>query len=123
MIEVRNSSIHGRGAFTTAAIRKGETFHTAHLLVFDGDQAEAVAKTVAAHYVFYIADHPTNPTLDVTGLAMSPISFVNHTPQCNADFVVDPAASTVSFTARRDIAAGEEVTIDYGDFAAKLGIE
>jgi SET domain-containing protein len=59
----------------------------------------------------------------VTGLAMSPISFVNHHRPPVASFVVNGTARTVAFTALRDISPGEEITIDYGDFAEKLGIE
>ncbi|MDZ4761714.1 MAG: SET domain-containing protein-lysine N-methyltransferase [Alphaproteobacteria bacterium] len=122
MVEVRTSSIHGRGAFAVNRIKHGELFHVAHLLVFDCSQSRAVNATVAGHYVFYIADCP-EPDCDVTGLAMSPISFVNHRRPCNASFEVSATDRTVSFTALRDIEKGEEITIDYGDFAAKIGIE
>lgn len=123
MIEVRTSPIHGRGAFASQAISKGQTFHVAHLLVFDCGQAAAVNQTIAGNYVFYIEDCPDDPLRDVTGLAMSPISFVNHRRPCNASYIVDGAARTVSFTALHDIDGGEEITIDYGDFADKLGIQ
>ncbi len=122
MIEVRESPIHGRGTFASGPIRKGETFHTAHLLVFDCGEADAIERTAAAHYVFHIEDCAVAPDKAVTGLAMSPISFVNHHRPPDASFAVDGKARTVSFTALRDIGQGEEITIDYGDFAEKLGI-
>jgi hypothetical protein len=122
MIEVRSSPIHGRGAFAGGMLRRGEVFHTAHMLVFDCAQSAAIARTAAAFYVFHVDDCPGEPEHEVTGIALSPISFVNHARPCNASFAVDAVSRTVSFTALRDIPAGEEITIDYGDFAAKLGI-
>ncbi|MBI1358839.1 MAG: SET domain-containing protein-lysine N-methyltransferase [Alphaproteobacteria bacterium] len=122
MIEVRSSAIHGRGVFSTEFIRRGELFHTAHLLVFDCDQSTALSGTLASNYVFHIEDCADDPACQKTGLAMSPISFINHHRRCNATFVVNGPARTIDFTAVRDIAPGEEITIDYGDFAEKLGI-
>ncbi len=122
MIDVKASAIHGRGVFATTAIEAGQSFHTAHLLIFDGAQHAALQETVACHYVFHVADCPNGSDRDTTGLAMSPISFVNHHRPPNAVFVVDAISQTITFTAARPIAAGEEVTIDYGDFAEKIGI-
>ncbi len=106
--------------FATRPIRRGETFHTAHLLVFGCEQAAAVAQTTVAHYVFHIED--CDDTRAVTGIALSPISFANHARPASAAFHVDAREHTVSFTALRNIAADEEITIDYGDFADKLGL-
>jgi SET domain-containing protein len=122
MIEVGVSSIHGRGAFAAVDIAKGTAFHVAHLMVFGCEEAEAVTATSIGAYVFYIEDCPNGGTHDHVGLAMSPISFINHRLPPNAAFTVNSAALTVTFTALADIAAGEELTIDYGDFAEKLGI-
>lgn len=121
-IHVGASRVHGKGAFTSRRIAAGECFHTAPLFIFGCEDAPHVARTRAAHYVFYISDCPETPGLEVTGLALSAISFVNHARPANTTFVVDPAAGTVSFTAARVIDAGEEIFIDYGDFAERLGI-
>jgi len=123
MIEVRSSSIHGRGVFASVAIAGGEQFHVAELLIVDSDQHAALQNTVFGHYVFHVADDPEGGDRDVTGLAMSPISFINHRRPANAAFTVDGPARQIAFVATTDISPGEEITIDYGDFAAKLGIE
>lgn len=122
MIDVRSSPIHGRGVFAVRPIRRGATFHTAHLLPFGCEQAEALSRTTAASYVFHIEDCGDDGSA-VTGIALSPISFVNHQRPASAAFTVDPATRTISFSALRDIAADEEITIDYGDFAEKLGLD
>jgi uncharacterized protein len=119
MIEVRASPIHGRGVFAHEAIAAGQRFHVAHLLVFSGAEQAAIDRTAVGHYVFHVADSPDG---DVTGLAMSPMSFVNHHRPANAAFEVDASAQTIAFTALTTIAEGEEITIDYGDFADRLGI-
>lgn len=122
MIEVRSSPIEGRGVFATQALSPGAPFHTAELLIFDLDEYPALQQTRAAHYVFHVSDDPAESGKSVTGLAMSRISFINHARPANCSFQVDADTSTVSFAALRDIAAGEELTIDYGDFAEKLGL-
>ena len=122
MISVRHSSIHGRGVFADFPIAAASPFHVAHLLVFEPEQQAALEGTAAAHYVFHISDEPGDPPRTRTGLAMSPISFINHARPANTAFTVNPSAQTITFSALRDIAEGEELTIDYGDFAEKLGI-
>lgn len=122
MIEVRTSPIHGRGAFALDAIRPGSEFHLAHLLIFPCSQWSAVQETSAAHYVFHVEDCPDHPERSRLGLAMSPMSFVNHSRKPNAAFRVNIRNQTITFSALRAIAAEEEITIDYGDFAEKLGI-
>src|SRR5262249_20683758 len=99
MIQVRTSSIHGRGAFAAAATASGETFHTAQLMTFGCEEIDHINATRIGSYVFYIEDCPHGAAHDHVGLAMSPISFVNHRRPCNTTFVVDPAAQTVAFTA------------------------
>ncbi|MEZ5937095.1 MAG: SET domain-containing protein-lysine N-methyltransferase [Hyphomonadaceae bacterium] len=123
MLEVRSSPIHGRGVFAAAPIAKNDVFHVAHLLVFDSDQTQAVNATTLGCYVFHVEDNPNGDGTSLTGLAMSPISFINHSRTANAAFEVDAANRTIRFIAQRDIAQGEELTIDYGDFAARIGIE
>lgn len=122
MIEVGESGIHGRGAFTTVAVAKGDVFHVAPMMIFDCAQAPHAAKTWVSHYVFYVADCPNDPDCEITALALSPISFVNHARPSNCAFQVNVAAQTISFVALRDLRAGEEVTIDYEDFAERIGV-
>ena len=52
-------------------------------------------------------------------MAFCPISMCNHSASANADFRADPAGANVPLTANRDIAAGEEIPIDYEDFSEK----
>jgi SET domain-containing protein len=42
------------------------------------------------------------------------MQFANHSAEPNAKFVRNIEALTMTFTALRDITAGEEITIDYG---------
>ena len=46
-------------------------------------------------------------------LVFGAMQFTNHSDMPNAEFTRDIAALTMTFTALRDIEAGEEITIDY----------
>lgn len=118
-VEVRSSPIHGRGAFAAYDIHRGQAFHTAHMLVFDPAESALLKAQRLGHYLFHVEDTAAGERL---GIALSPLSFLNHRRPANVTFVVDGPAQTVIFTAARDIAAGEELTIDYGDYAAALGL-
>jgi hypothetical protein len=122
MFEVRPSLRHGRGVFATTDIPRDTRVHVAHVLALDCRDSATVAGTRLGAYVFDLGACPCECGRRRFGVAFSPISFANHDVDANADFDLDPAALRIEVRAARDIAAGEEVTIDYGPFAAELGL-
>jgi SET domain-containing protein len=94
------SSIHGWGLFARERIEAGETVDETPLLFLD-----AVPDGLDRH-VYYLFD----------GRIAAPLGdgvLVNSADDPNAEFEMDLRRRVVSLVARRDIAAGDEVTIAY----------
>jgi hypothetical protein len=116
-IEVRRSRIEGRGLFATAAIRRGTV--VARLRGREVSTAELER---------LIAEADANPAaayVDTIGLGEdthlilaqdSNVHYGNHSCDPNLWHV-----GPVTLAARRDVAAGEEVTVDYGTQATVTG--
>ena len=92
----------GRGVVARVDIPKGTVFERAPVLVLQEDEVEDGR---LAHYV-YAWGRAT------VGLALGYGSLYNHSFQPNARYD-DIGVQTKEFTALVDIAAGEEITINY----------
>src|SRR4029077_895566 len=104
-LEVRTSPIQGRGCFTTRAIKKGEWIieYTGRRLRFK--EANQLYHERTATYLFRLSDNDT--VIDGIGVA----SLVNHSCEPNCATIEQDAR--LFYFALRDIAAGEELTLDY----------
>lgn len=89
------SSIHGRGLYAARRIARGEYIGT-----FDGP----VAKRNGSH-VLWVYD-ASGRVVGRRGKNL--LRFINHSRRCNAEFL------GFDLYARRTIAEGSEITIDYG---------
>lgn len=114
-VEVRTSPLHGRGLFATRMIPRGTEIGVYPLLVLPADETETLKSTRVYHYVFYVDENETGAIR--AAIAFGLISMCNHSPNANAVFDVDGEQMTVALYADRQIDAGEEVLIDYEDFA------
>ncbi|MSU58961.1 MAG: SET domain-containing protein [Pedosphaera sp.] len=106
-LEVRHSPIHGTGGFARRAIAKGE-----HIIEYVGEKitkAQALPRVEADnHYIFTLDD-----AFDLDGnVPWNPARFINHScaPNCEAEQDGD----RIWIIALRDIAAGEELSFNYG---------
>jgi uncharacterized protein len=110
-IEVRGSETHGRGLFAAVAIPAG-----AFVWIKDAgekyySQAEIDAMTPVEQKNFYDYSYQVGPDQfygTPEGSAGDDADYMNHSCDPNVWFEADG-----SMTARRDIAAGEEITYDY----------
>jgi hypothetical protein len=68
--------------------------------------------------VFYVDENADGEMR--AAVAFGEISMCNHSPKANACFTVDAAAQTVTLTASQVIAPGDEILIDYEDFADEI---
>ena len=110
-IEVRNSSVHGRGVFSTRGIKKGE-----RIIEYLGERvshAEADKRYESkdendSHTFLFIVDSKTVIDAGVDG---NDARFFNQSCDPNCESTVEKRR--VFIDALRDIAAGEELTYDY----------
>jgi uncharacterized protein len=96
---------HGRGVIATAEIAAGETIEVAPIL----ELGEGDASGLLDDYTVSLGD-------DLPGVALllGYGSLYNHADEPNAEYVT-VADDAYAFVALRDIEAGEQVTISYGE--------
>lgn len=92
----------GRGVFTMIPFAKGDVVEVCHVLVFDAADEPAWAGQYA--YLW---------TETQSAIAFGYGSLYNHSHFCNLEYAKDVKTGVIVFTASRDIARGEELTIDY----------
>ncbi|MEZ5947414.1 MAG: SET domain-containing protein-lysine N-methyltransferase [Hyphomonas sp.] len=114
-VEVKNSPLHGRGLYAAEPFRKGRLIGTYPLLILSPEDTKRLKKTRLYHYVFYVDENETGAMRSAVAFGM--ISMCNHSRTPNAAFTVDSANAVVKLKAARAIKAGEEILIDYEDFA------
>lgn len=117
-IEVRRSPLHGWGVFALEDIPAGELVETAPGI-------KIPFEILSACYYIVLADGipPSELQLDQYGLGWVddkvciPLGWVglyNHSDSHSAEFCYNHGIDTVSIRAIRDISAGEEITVYYG---------
>ena len=113
MIEVKRVKGKGRGVFARRPIRKGEVIERVPVLVLPYTESEW--ESGLAPYYFAWGE-------GTVALALGYGSLYNHSYKPNARYD-DIGQLTKVFTALRDIAAGEEVTVNYnGDPANRAKV-
>ena len=105
-LEVRRSTIHGRGVFARVAVRKGE-----RLAIFGGevmhiDEIDDLPESMQ-EYPMQIEERFVLGSRSAR--RAEPADLVNHSCAPNAGF-----RGQIFLVAMRAIAAGEEITFDYG---------
>lgn len=105
VVEVRQVKGKGRGVFARQSIREGQVIERVPVLVLAVDRIhDAVAWGDIANYVFHWGE-------GTVALALGYGSLYNHSYRPNARY--DDETRRKVFTALRDIAEGEEITINY----------
>ena len=102
------SDIHDRGMFTYQAIEAGNAIEVCPVVVFSKKERGVIHNTILHGYYFTWGED------DQSGaIALGYGSMYNHSFQPNARFLVDFEMETISIRSIKDIAAGEEITINY----------
>ncbi|MGA8150606.1 MAG: sigma 54-interacting transcriptional regulator [Terriglobales bacterium] len=104
-LEVRSSPIHGRGCFATRPIKKGT-----RVLEYTGRRLRQQEANILYHErpSTYLFGLPGNQTV-IDGIGMA--SLLNHS--CQPNCKPTEADERIYFFTLRNIAAGEELAIDY----------
>ncbi len=111
----------GRGVRAARPFARGEVIDSAPVVVLSAREWELVGQTALADYVFGWDDDKGS-----VALALSQASMFNHSYAPNVASDKDVRGRRIVFSAVRDIASGEELTINYnGDLDSReaLGFE
>ncbi|MCA8903087.1 MAG: SET domain-containing protein-lysine N-methyltransferase [Hyphomonas sp.] len=114
-VEVKVSPLHGRGLYAAEPFRKGAVIGIYPLLILSHADTKRLKKTRLYHYVFYVDENEAGEIRSAVAFGM--ISMCNHSTAPNAAFAVNAEHAVVKLKAARSIKAGEEILIDYEDFA------
>jgi len=101
-IEIRTSPTRGRGVFARTAITAGTVI----------EAAPALDRTIIHDYYFHWDGDPDGVGRGALGLGL--VTLCNHADRANAKVERNLAQQTLDLIATAPIAAGEEITIDYG---------
>jgi hypothetical protein len=97
----------GRGLVTGEAIGRSTLLEIAPVIPMTSEDG-GIQSSVLFDYPFAWDDPPY-----IEAIALGAISMANHSAAPNARFETDIPAGLIRLYAARDIAAGEEITIDY----------
>lgn len=110
MIEIKTSSLSdgefNRGVFATCAIPKGTLFHQAPVISYPNEQHEHIEKTLIADYAF---EYGIGQSAILLGYGL----LFNHSYEPNTTYEINFDNQTFDFFAYKDVAAGEELLINY----------
>ncbi len=95
----------GRGVFAGKAIAAGRTVEVAPVVVMPAADRPHLDRTRLHDYIFEWADGCC--------MALGWVPLFNHSYNANCEYVMDYAAENITVLTVRDVAAGEELTINY----------
>ena len=108
LLEVRDAGVMGRGVFAVRRIGKGELVEACPVIPLSAADEKRLAGTTLDHYLFAWGEDSEGACL-VLGLG----SLFNHSAAPNTVACRVEAKARMEFFALRDIAAGEQVFVDY----------
>ncbi len=112
-IEAVDITGKGRGMRAMTAIPAGLCIERSAVIVMDAKARQLVDQTLLHDYIFEW------PALEAGAccVALGYLSLYNHAMPSNCEYVMDYDSASMSIHTMRDIAAGEELSINYnGDF-------
>jgi len=109
-LEVRETRSKGRGVFALVKFAAGEVIEAVPVILIPGHEWPHIEPTVLALYIYNFG--PT-PEQEHAAIALGYGSLYNHSYLPNAKYIKDWDRQLVHFVAVRDIAEGEEITVNY----------
>ena len=106
---VAQTPLKGRGVFTRKAILADTVVETAPVIVMSRADREHLDKTLLHDYLFEWQPEGA----DMCCMALGLVPLYNHSSEANCEYFMDYDNTTMSVHAVRDIAAGEELTVNY----------
>ena len=105
---IASSDDRGRGVFTASPIHAGDVIEVCPVIVIPKRELPIIHKTILHDYYFLWGDN-----LEDCAIALGYGSMYNHELNPNANFILDLENMTIDIEAIQDIAAGEEITLNY----------
>lgn len=102
----------GRGAFAKKPIKKGTLIDVAHVVPLPNKDYEKICNTILYHYCYVWEDPKHLPEFE-NAITLSVSQFMNHSFKPNVKYLYDYKKKAIEFTALRNIADGEELTVNY----------
>jgi uncharacterized protein len=109
---VNDTEKYGRGVFATRDIRKGDFIEEAAVIVISKTEWKHMRGSILSNYVFRWGEDKA--------LALGFGSIYNHSYTPNARYFTNIKNQSIDFYARKDIQAGEEITVNYNGDPANL---
>ncbi len=107
------SDLHGRGVYCAHALSEGDVIEICPVIVLPQEEIDLLTHSLLYEYYYLWGEQH-----DHCAIALGFGSLYNHSVDPNAEFVPDYGDDTIIFTALRNIAEGEEITVDYQAGAA-----
>lgn len=103
----------GRGVFASRPIPAGTLIEEAPVVVLSSTEVAHIRQTRLDHYIFHWDSDVPGSVPPVCAIVLGYASLLNHASVANTEFIPLRDASLLQLRALRQIAAGEELTIDY----------
>jgi len=115
---IRKTESKGRGVFTKEKIPANTLIEEAPVIVMSAEDRVNIDKTLLHDYIFAWGKNE-----DECCMALGLIPIYNHSYQSNCEYFMDFEEQIIQVKTVREIAAGEELTINYnGDWNDKKPI-
>lgn len=102
----------GRGVFTSQAIKAGTVVEISPVIVMTSEERKLLDQTLLHDYIFEWGEEK-----EQCCMALGYAAVYNHSCTSNCEYEMDYNDASISIKAVRDIAAGEELFINYnGDW-------
>ena len=111
-VEIRTGPQRGRGLFARQPIASGTLIEAAPVIMLPMAECRLLDRTIIHNYYFHWDGDPDGEGRGALGLGL--VSLCNHSRRPRARVDRNFARLTLDLVAIAAIAAGEEVTIDYG---------
>ncbi len=111
-VEIRTGPERGRGVFAREPIASGTEIEAAPVIILATAECRVLDRTIIHNYYFHWDGDPDGEGRGALGLGL--VSLCNHSRRPRARVDRNFARLTLDLIALADIAAGEEITIDYG---------
>lgn len=110
ILAIAPSDGRGRGVFSTALIPAGTVVEVSPVLVLTERERALVEQTMLYDYIFAWGDEGRQACV-----ALGYLSVYNHSADANCDYEMDYDERLITIRTIKDIAAGEELFINYDE--------